>query len=343
MIAWLLRRAVWLGAIAAVGYVGACLFVYDKLSRVRAKCRGLEIPNTPSSFTLAGVDVSAYQMGPFEEVSFPARADPGVALAGWWVPAHGPVADPADPGPAVILVHGLEGCRRDGENLLAAGMLHKHGIGVLLFDLRDHGDSTVVDGRYAGGSDEYRDVLGAWDYLRSQGFPEARIGLIGFSLGAATAMIAFGEDPRIAALWADSSFADIGSALRDELRRAGYPAWLAPGGILAGRYLRGSDLAEKSPLEAARRVGTRSVALTHGALDDRIAVHHIDRLAEAIRAGGGSVEPWVLIHLGHTQALLQLTAEYEARLAAFFGAALGPPAEGSRSGAEASAESGAAA
>ena len=61
--------------------------------------------------------------------------------------------------------------------LLAAGMLHKAGMAVLLIDLRNHGDSTVVNGRYAAGTREYRDVLGGWDWLVAQGHPAARTGV----------------------------------------------------------------------------------------------------------------------------------------------------------------------
>ena len=58
-------------------------------------------------------------------------------------------------------------------------MLHRNGFSVFLMDLRDHGDSEGDDARFAGGSEEYMDVLGGWDWVRSQGVPAARIGLLG--------------------------------------------------------------------------------------------------------------------------------------------------------------------
>ena len=44
-------------------------------------------------------------------------------------------------------------------------MLHRAGFGVLLIDLRNHGASDIDNGRWAGGSKEFLDALGAWDWL----------------------------------------------------------------------------------------------------------------------------------------------------------------------------------
>src|SRR4029450_678129 len=108
----------------------------------------------------------------------------------------------------------------------------------LLIDLRDHADSTFEDGRYAGGTEEYRDVLGAWDWLQSaKGVPADRIGLLGVSLGAATTLIATGHEPGVAATWEDSSYADLPSIVRDELTRSGYPTFLDTGAALTARVV----------------------------------------------------------------------------------------------------------
>ena len=49
--------------------------------------------------------------------------------------------------------------------LTAAGMLNKQGFNILALDMRDHGDSTIEDGRHAAGTEEYQDVLGGFDWL----------------------------------------------------------------------------------------------------------------------------------------------------------------------------------
>ncbi len=308
----------------AGGYVYAGATIYDELTIVAAHCGGANTGNTPASFTAPGVDATPYAMPEYQTVSFPSR-DRSITISGWWVPA-------ASGAPAVIVVHGLGGCKRGPEVLLPAGMLHRNGVSVLLIDPREHGDSTVDDGRYSGGIKEYRDVLGAWDWLQSaQHVAAPKIGLLGMSLGAATVMIAMGEEPRVAATWEDSGFADSDVAISDELARNGYPTWLAFGGILAGRLFHGVDITSLSPLQAAAKLHGRPVYIVHGTADTRLPVKHAYTLAAAIRAAGGTVEPWILPGVGHVQAVFTQPAQYERRLVQFFGASLGLPAAGTSS------------
>lgn len=297
------------------GYAGVCALVYLQLTRVTADCSG-DVQD-PTSFTVAGVDTTPYRMPPAADIRFPARGDGGVTVAGWWEPVA------AVDAPTVVLVHGLNGCRRNGPNLLAAGMLHRHGIAVLLIDVRNHGDATVVDGRTSAGNLEYLDVLGAVDWLRAQGVPAARIGLLGFSFGAATVMIAAGEEPAVAAVWADSSYADIRALIRDELRRVGYPTFLDVGAIAMGNFVTGRDLTALSPLAATAKIAGRAVFLTQGSEDERVDPASLRRLAAGVEAAGGSVETWQVDGARHVEALQRFTAEYERRMVGFFGVALG--------------------
>lgn len=312
------RLVVAIGLLLAVGYGGASAYVYDQLTRITENCSGGR--SEPTSFTVDGVDTSPYRMPPAVDVRFPARAEPEISIAASWQPA--PTGLDA---PTVILTHGLGGCRHGANDLLAAGMLHRHGIAVLMIDLRDHGDSTKEDGRFAGGTEEYRDVLGAWDWLRAQGVPEGRIGLLGFSLGAATTMIAMGQEPRVAAIWADSSYGDIGSAIRDELSRNGFPTFLELGGALAGRFISGDDIKAHSPLETTTRLDGRPIFLTHGLLDERISVRYVYELAASVAAHGQVAGLWVVPDAGHTEALRLQPSEYERRMREFFLGALGRP------------------
>ncbi len=215
-----------------------------------------------------------------EDVEFRSR-DPqiaGLTLRGWWIPGR------TATGPSVILVHGLKSCRRDENVLMAAGMLHRNGFGVLLMDQRDHGDSDDEDLRFAAGTEEYLDVLGAWDWLAAQGVPEDRIGILGMSFGAATTVIAGGEEPRVAAVWEDSSFADMDEAIRDYLAHEGYPSILAPGGELAARVVAGDDLTAKSPLAEIPAYAGRPLAIVHGEGDTLLSPHYADELRDAAAA-----------------------------------------------------------
>ncbi|HKB27677.1 MAG TPA: alpha/beta fold hydrolase [Candidatus Limnocylindrales bacterium] len=310
------RLALILVAVSAVAYLGVSAVVYDRLSSATAGCPGGR--DDPTSFAIQGVDTQPYWLPAPTDVRFPARDEPRITIAAWWVPV--PAGLDAS---TVILVHGHNGCRANAPNELAAGMLHDHGIAVLLIDLRNHGDSTVEDGRFAGGNKEYRDVLGAWDWLRAKGVPEARIGLLGFSLGAATTMIAMGQEPRIAAIWEDSSYADVGEALRDELTRNGYPTFLEAGGIFIGRVFVGDDLEAHSPLETTGLLYGRPIFITHGVRDQRLTVRYAFELAAGVAAHGQVADLWIVPDAGHTEALRLHPAEYERRLTAFFLAALG--------------------
>jgi uncharacterized protein len=251
-------------------------------------------------------------------VRFPSRGAPDVSIAAWWIPSSVGARTPA-----VILIHGQYSCRHEAEILLAAGMLHRHGYATLLIDLRDHGDSSVEDGRYAGGTEEFADALGAWDWLRARGLPAEHIGLLGISMGAATALIATAEDRRIAAVWGDSSFADIGAMIRDELTLEGVPTWIEPGAVIAGRIIAGDDVTARSPLAAAADLDGRPIFITHGGADTHIKPAYSLQLAEAIRAEGGTVEPWIIPGAEHTRGITIETTAYEARLIAFFDRALG--------------------
>jgi dipeptidyl aminopeptidase/acylaminoacyl peptidase len=321
------RRIAVLSAVAAVvllvtgtAYMAGGYIVYDKLTRVDAHCGGRYEGNTPASFTSDKLDTGPYLMPTYESVSFASRGDPGVTISGWWVP--GSSAD----APVVIEVHGLNSCKRSPTVLLPAGMLHRLGYGVLLIDLRNEGESTVNTGRYAGGVIEYKDVLGAWDWLRStKGIPAERIGLLGMSLGAATALIAMGQEPGLAAIWEDSGYSDISMAISDELARNGYPRFLAPAGTFFGRIF-GVDITSMGPLDSLPRLNSRPIAIVHGSGDTRMPMKHAETLRDAATARGARPYVWFVAGSEHTQAVFDRPAEYEERLAAFFGPAIGVPA-----------------
>lgn len=135
------------------------------------------------------------EMGlPFETVQFPARDS--VRLSGWFIPANRPSSRE---GATIILLHGW-GWNRLGDaadDLLAnfsgatpvellrlAHALHYEGYHVLMFDLRNHGESASHP-PVTFGLGEANDLLGALAYLQTRPEVDAgRIGAIGFSMGA---------------------------------------------------------------------------------------------------------------------------------------------------------------
>ncbi|HET9085827.1 MAG TPA: alpha/beta fold hydrolase [Candidatus Limnocylindrales bacterium] len=303
-------------ALLVVGYGTASALVWDTLTRVNGECHPEWADNDPTHFSYPGLDTSGYLMPTPQDVRFPSR-EAGIEISGWWLPADDPAA------PAIVVVHGHSACKRDHDVLLPAGMLYRNGFSVLLIDLRDHGESTDEDGRFAGGTEEYRDVLGAWDWLQTkEGIPADRIGLVGISLGAATVLIAAGEEPRVSATWEDSSYADIAVAIDAELARNGYPGFLEPGGVLMARLISGDDLRSRSPLDAVRKMTGRDLYITHGAADERLSVRYASTLTAAARDSDVRVTTWIVPAAGHTKAMGLVPDAYERRLIGFFQGAL---------------------
>lgn len=294
------------------GYMVAGAVIYNRLSTASPRCELSYITpsgNTPASFRADGkaLDMTPYAMPDYEEVNFSSRGE-NLNLSGWFVP----VQDSAE---AVILVHGLNGCKRAPSILLPAGMLYRAGFNVLMVDLRDHGDSQIEDGRFAGGTEEYRDVLGAWDWLvNEKGFAPERIGLFGTSLGAASVMIATGEEPLVAATWEDSSYADIQVAISDFLSANGLPSFFAPAAPLVGKLISGDNISAPSPLDEVANLNGRPIFIAHGDADALLPVKHAYTLIDAIP----QAESWIAPGSPHIGAMFDYTDEYEQKLIAFF-------------------------
>ncbi len=321
---WILAGAVVVFDVMLAGYVAAGAIAYDQLSRVPAQCEGLtDQAQTPADFgpsddTPADLDLAPYHFSTFEEVAFPSR-DANLTIRGWYT------APRAADGPVVLLVHGWKGCRQATKILLPAAMLHRAGFGVLMIDLRNHGTSDSDGGRWAGGAKEYRDVLGAWDWLVATGHDPARIGLFGISLGAATVTMATGEEPRIAATWADSSYADFQTAAEDFAASHGYPRWVVGSAVPVGRFMSDPELGTRDPADEVRKLDGRPFFITHGLSDTTILPHHAVDLAAAAAAGGTAVLPWLVAGAGHVQAMFLQPARYEELLYRFFASTIGAP------------------
>lgn len=145
---------------------------------------------------------------PYEEINFPARD--GVRLAGWFIPA----VNNGRHGATLILVHGWSWNRLGtmAEDTLAslngsapvdflrlAHSLHHDGFNLLIFDLRNHGESAATP-PVTFGWQEANDVLGAVDYVRTRtDVAPHRLGAIGFSMGANAVLYAIPQTERLQA------------------------------------------------------------------------------------------------------------------------------------------------
>jgi dienelactone hydrolase len=329
---WLLVALIVVLVAALVPYALLTWVVYDTLSLAPRACHASDQANTPAAFEVgAGIDSSPYLMPEPQEIRFASRdpSIPDAQLAAWWIPQ-----DQAD-APAVVLVHGIQSCRREVTVLLAAGMLYRAGFSVFLMDLRDHGDSGGDDARFAAASEEYLDVLGGWDWVRGQGVPTDRIGLAGFSFGSLNAVFAGAEEPAVAAVWVDSAPArtgdGIGDFVVDQLRQeigdvAAAARILVPGTVVWARLLSGDDLLRFDAIDEVAKFPGRSIAFVHGAEDAVLPARYATELHDAAAAAGAvTPDAWIVPGAGHTREILVDPAGYEQRLVAFFTAALGAP------------------
>lgn len=127
----------------------------------------------------------------YEEVSFPSRD--GLNLSGWFVPGKN--------GATVILTHDFSRNRLSCTDV--ARILAQQGFGVLLYDLRGHGQSQAAVSTW--GWVEINDLLGALDYLRKRpGVDRDRIGALGFGLGAQITLRLAAQEPGLRAVAAEA-------------------------------------------------------------------------------------------------------------------------------------------
>ena len=244
----------------------------------------------------------------FEDVEFLSRRG-DFNLSGWYLPAG--------PGPNLIFVHGIGGVR-SGDNAvdLAARMVGQ-GYNVLMFDLRGHGSSE--GDKVSGGYFERWDVWGAVDYLKERGVDPVSIGLMGFSMGAATSILAAAGEPKITAVAVDSPYANASDLISQEsARKTPFPEWLIPVFIPTAKLMAngfyGIDLGELVPERAVAGL-TYPIAVIHGTADERIPWEHGQRVADAAPEGSTL---WLVPDVDHVDAFLTHPDEYARRVTEYF-------------------------
>ncbi|MBF5043665.1 alpha/beta fold hydrolase [Aggregicoccus sp. 17bor-14] len=228
----------------------------------------------------------------------------GLGLSGWFVPPRN--------GATVVLVHGL-GQGRQGL-LPEARVLLEAGYGVLLFDLRAHGESAGEATTW--GNEERRDVEAALAWVRAQPQVDpARVGGLGFSIGASALADVAARDAGLGAVALVSPYTllsdevDFDCGHRDPLSRLGMrlPFWR--------RHI---DLAAVRTVDALHALAPRPVWLVVGALERDTEMN------AALLAAAPSGASWRVPGAGHGHLVEAAPAEYPRRLRAFFDAALQP-------------------
>lgn len=212
-----------------------------------------------------------------------AFTDSGLTLRGWRCAAIGTRRG------AVVFLHGVADNRTG-----VAGAVRRftaRGVDVIAYDSRAHGESDGEDctyGYYEKG--DLRRVLNT--------VPPGPIALIGTSLGAAVAVQAAADDPRITTVVAAEIFSDLRTVARERA-----PFFLPEGTVRAALALAGKrggfEVDKVSPVTAAARVSI-PVLLIHGADDEDTPASHSQRVYDALR---GPKQLILVDGAGHNESL----------------------------------------
>jgi uncharacterized protein len=301
--AFVSRRRLWAVALLLVAASVAYLAMSAHLVLSLTRSDRSSIDRTPDRYGLV-----------YETVQFPSRVD-SLQLDGWLIT---PRTRSSGVQPIILLhdrgadrVHGVHGQLPN-----IAADLAERGFPVLLFDLRGSGASQ---GAFVTlGAREVRDVGGAIDFLVARGLAPDGVNLLGFSMGAATALLAAEQEPLVRAIAADSAYVDLASVV--EFHLAHREPWLRafqPGVFLMSRVLLGISPERIRPIEAVPALVQRKTPLLaiHGDADTVVPFEHARRLVSAY---GSEAQTYFLDGSEHLRAYEHEPDIYTGRVAEFF-------------------------
>jgi dipeptidyl aminopeptidase/acylaminoacyl peptidase len=239
----------------------------------------------------------------YEEVDL-VTAD-GVTFGAWFFRQSG--------SPQVIVVSpGHKGRRQDLLGISVA--LWRKGFNVLCYSYRGMPgcDPAVV----TMGVNEVQELAAALGFARRR-VRAARIGLLGYSMGAVVSLLGAAGDPGVEALVLDSPYLDPRKVVKENVRRY----TLLPGALLVSpvfllvRLRHGIRFSDASPMAVLSGLEPRPLFFIHGAADVTTSVKHSRALYDAYR---GPREIWVVQGAPHTGAYFADRQLYVERVAGFF-------------------------
>ncbi len=226
-------------------------------------------------------------------------------LSGWWLP------QPASQS-VIIGCHGHIGNKSD---LLGIGArLWNAGHNVLLFDFRGRGESDSWPNTLA--SRELDDLRVAIAYARER-MPDARLGIIGYSMGAAIALLVAANEPSIAAIVADSAFTTAADAIAHGIRQV-FPIPVNPLLLLTDAVIErrhGYRIRAIRPVDSIGQIAPRPLLFIHGANDSVVPPEHAQQLFAVARH---PKELWMCEDADHCGAYFVDRNAYVERVNAFF-------------------------
>jgi dipeptidyl aminopeptidase/acylaminoacyl peptidase len=220
--------------------------------------------------------------------------------------------------PQTVIVSGGHKGQRQGSLGISAALWRK-GFNVILYSYRGMPGSDRAPITF--GIKEVLELQAVIAFARKR-IANARIGLLGYSMGAVVSLLGAAGEPGVQALVLDSPFSDLRALLIENVRRAtklpGSPfVWLADCML----WLRTrSWMSECSPREVLSSLEPRPLFFIHGGADAITSVNHSRRLYDAYR---GPREIWIVQGAPHTGAYFADRPLYVERVAGFFARHLG--------------------
>jgi fermentation-respiration switch protein FrsA (DUF1100 family) len=240
----------------------------------------------------------------YDEVT--AKTSDGLSLAGWFVAPRN--------GALILLQHGYKSAR--GEMLNEAGMLYRHGYGVLITSLRTH---DLSDGEIISfGKHEMKDLEAWFALARSlNDVNPDRIGIVGNSLGGTLAIEFAATEPGVKAAVANSAFSSLSDTVETSVKFfTGLPPF--PFAPLITFWAEREAGFRHEDVDATRWIGRlspRPVLLMQGGKDVVISVGSGQRLFDA---AGTPRELWFEPEVTHARFDTERAVEYERRVVSLF-------------------------
>ena len=234
-------------------------------------------------------------------------AKDGVKLSGWFIKGgkEGKL-------PTVIVCHGL-GAGRSDFTELASG-LSRGGYNVLLFDFRGHGESDRKASSF--GYLEQNDLLGALRYVkRREDVDDKGIGVYGFSMGGAVAILVASKTDEIKAIIADSSYTSLKEQGKRLFEGTFLPSFLFfPPLVWMYEVFFHVDADEVSPVSAVGEISPKGVMVIGGEADEQMPS------SDAMRLFADAREPkelWLIPGAVHGGTVYMSGDEYGKRVLRF--------------------------
>lgn len=188
------------------------------------------------------------------------------------------------------------------------------GLCLFFFDFRGHGKSAPSE--YSFGYFEKRDVLGAVHFLKTTDAALRNIGILGFSLGAAAAMLAIennNSDNKIKAIVSESGYSSFENVAE---------MWDENGGMIpkktayhkeAVKQFKNSKgwMFEISPIKEIKKISPCALFLIDGEKEKEDNLIMFEKANEPKQI-------WLIPGAGHGGAYNAAKEEYEARVLEFF-------------------------